>query len=648
MPIIYHSFFANFMPLLRQEPIDAGEAITCIEPIIEKYHLYSIAFYAVMVDEDVSRMSLMRILRQPESRTRRMKLIPLLRRLLPVLRQYRWAAISIFVALAFQGFLEAYPIMLLRQAMHIITGASASAPSHLILLILFWYSCAVAAALIGLAASYLTAYLGTGLGADLRQRLHDHIQRLSADFFEDRRSGDLLNRSAGDVAELQQFIVAPLTWAGDAVFSLGFAFYFLFRIDWQLTLLCVPIGVVIVLAMYLIGRRLRPIFRRYREAASSIFDLFSENLAGIREIQAFTREAEQTEKYQGTNRELRRLEVRTAVLGQLLTTVFSVLFPLATVAVLWWGGGRVRTGGLRLDDLVAFLVYAGMIIRPLRGMGGHYSALQRALVSAERVFEVLEIQPQVQESPSASALPAGRGAITFEAVGFSYEGRKPALSCINFAIEPGQMVALVGPSGAGKSTLIKLLLRYYDPQQGRILVDGADLREVTLQSLRGNIGIVFQDPFLFNASLRDNIAFGRPDASPEEIVAAARAADLESFIEELADGYDTHVGERGLKLSGGQRARLAIARALLRDPRILILDEATASVDTATEQRIRTALERLIASRTTLVIAHRLSTVVRADRILVLSEGQVVEDGKHADLLAKKGLYASLYRSQFS
>jgi ABC-type multidrug transport system fused ATPase/permease subunit len=569
----------------------------------------------------------------------------------PRIGPYRWVALGVIVTLALQGFLEAYPVWLLRESINQITDpaqAGIGIKKYLVLLVALWYGCAFTAAGCSLLASYLAARLGTGLGADLRQSLHDHIQKLSADFFEDRQSGDLLNRSAGDVAELQQYIVSPLTWIGDALFSFGFAFYFLLRINWQLTLMCAPVGVLLVAAMYIVARWIRPTFRRYREVSSDIFSLFSENVSGIREIQAFTREEARSDRYQGTNRELRRLEVRTKVLGELLTTSFSIIFPLVTVLVLWQGGVRVQSHHMQISDLVAFLMYAGMLVRPLRGLGGNYAGLQRALVSTERVMEVLETKPKVVESPTAVDLPPGKGGIIFERVGFSYNQRQKAVEDISFEIRPGELVALVGPSGAGKTTLIRLLLRYYDPQEGRILVDGLNLKEVTLNSLRGQMGVVFQDPFLFNGNLLDNIAFGRPEATEEEIVAAVRAADLAEYIDDLPDGYNTLVGERGVKLSGGQRSRLAIARAMLRNPRILILDEATAAVDTESERRIQQALDRLIVGRTCVVIAHRLSTVVRADQIIVLQQGKLVEKGKHEDLLAQGGVYAHLYEAQFA
>jgi subfamily B ATP-binding cassette protein MsbA len=308
----------------------------------------------------------------------------------------------------------------------------------------------------------------------------------------------------------------------------------------------------------------------------------------------------------------------------------------------------VQTGKIKLEDLFAFFYYSQMLVRPLRGMAGNYAALQRALVSADRVMEVMTTTPRVEESADAISIPFSKGEVVGEGVTFSYDGRSPALDNVSFHVQPGQRIALVGPSGAGKTTLMKLLLRYYDPQQGRILIDGTDIREVTLESLRAHMGVVFQDPFLFNGTLADNIAFGRAEANAQEIAEAARAADLEEFIKDLPDGYDTLVGDRGVKLSGGQRSRLAIARAMLRNPRILIMDEATASVDTEAEKRIQDALDHLIADRTCFIIAHRLSTVIKADRILVLSQGKLVESGKHAELISKDGLYASLYKAQFA
>ena len=571
----------------------------------------------------------------------------LLKWLWPRMRPFRWVALGTIFALAVQGWMEAYPLKLLWHAINNITDPKSSI-SDLLKIVALFYGCSVVAAFMSLIASFLAARWGTGLGADLRQNLHDHIHRLSSDFFEDRQSGDLLNRSMGDVTEVQHFVTAPLTWVGDALFNFGFAFFLLLSINWQLTLMCTPIGFLLVGAMYIIARRIRPIFRRYREVSSDIFSMFSENVSGMREIQAFTRESAQSARYKLTNQELRGLEIKTAVTGQLLTTAFMLVFPLATVVVLWQGGVWVKSGILSLAALTTFLVYARMLIQPLRGMGGHYSNMQKALVSAERIMEVLETAPRVQEAPNAIDLPAGKGAIAFENVCFSYNDRQQAIGGVSFRAEPGQMIALVGPSGAGKTTLVKLLMRYYDPQGGRITLDGYDLKDISFKSMRGQMGVVFQDPFLFNGTLRDNIAFGRPGATPEEICAAARAADLEEFINDLDEGYETRVGERGVKLSGGQRSRLAIARAMLRNPRILILDEATSQVDTATERRIQTALDRLVVGRTCVVIAHRLSTVVKADKILVLSQGRLIEEGTHQELLIKAGAYAELYHAQFA
>jgi ABC-type multidrug transport system fused ATPase/permease subunit len=571
-----------------------------------------------------------------------------MRWLWPRLRSYRWIALGALVALILQGLLQTYPIELLRQSLKALNPKALALNYHQVLMIALWYICAVLAAGLNLLANYWSARFGTGMGADLRQQLHDHIQRLSLDFFEDRQSGDLLNRSMGDVTELKSYLVSPITWVGESLFTFLFAFYFLYRIDARLTLWCIPVGGLLIIAMYFVGRLIRPVFRRFREVSSDIFSQFSENVAGIREVQAFTRESSQSARYEGSNQQLRRLEVKTAVIGQLLDTAFMVIFPLAGVIVLWQGGLDVQTGKIKLEDLFAFFYYSQMLVRPLRGMAGNYAALQRALVSADRVMEVMTTTPRVEESADAISIPFSKGEVVGEGVSFSYDGRSPALDNVSFHVQPGQRIALVGPSGAGKTTLMKLLLRYYDPQQGRILIDGTDIREVTLESLRAHMGVVFQDPFLFNGTLADNIAFGRAEANAQEIAEAARAADLEEFIKDLPDGYDTLVGDRGVKLSGGQRSRLAIARAMLRNPRILIMDEATASVDTEAEKRIQDALDHLIADRTCFIIAHRLSTVIKADQILVLAQGKLVESGKHAELISKDGLYASLYKAQFA
>jgi ABC-type multidrug transport system fused ATPase/permease subunit len=401
-----------------------------------------------------------------------------------------------------------------------------------------------------------------------------------------------------------------------------------------------------VATLYVWGRVCRPLWRESRKAIADLWGTFAENLAGMREIQVFGREAYESERIRDANRRVETLEVRSTLLWHVSQTVFGVVFPLATVLILWRGGLLVRTQELSIADLSAFLLYAGLLIRPLRGTATHYAAIQRALISAGRLLAILRLHAPVQDVSSARPLSLVRGRIRFENVAFAYETGRSVLHDFTLAIAPGEVVALVGKTGAGKTTVIKLLLRLYDPLHGTIWIDDSPLKQVTLRSLRTHVGVVFQDPYLFAKSLRDNIAFGDPAAGPDAIRAAARAADVDEFAGHLPLGYDTPIGEGGVKLSQGQRQRVAIARAMLHDPRILILDEATSALDAVSEERVQAAMWRLLRGRTCLIIAHRLSSIRGADRIAVLDGGRIVEEGSYTSLMGRGDAFTRLYQAQ--
>jgi subfamily B ATP-binding cassette protein MsbA len=420
---------------------------------------------------------------------------------------------------------------------------------------------------------------------------------------------------------------------------------------WRLTLVMLAVVPLAVLGMILLGRFVRRISKEAQDALAHVSAIAEEALAGVRIVKSFAREPYEVARYGDGVEQLFGIAIRRARVRAIIGPIIGLLAFSSIALVLWFGSREVIAGRLTPGQLVSFLFYTMMIASPIAAFTGLYSQLQQALGASERVFDLLDTPPEMQDAADALPLPPIRGAVRFEGVSFDYadnDASREVLQEINLAARPGQVVALVGPSGAGKTTLVNLIPRFYDPTAGRVLIDDCDIRQVQIRSLREQIGIVPQETALFSGSVRENIAYGKLDASPAEIEAAARAANAHDFITELPQGYETLVGERGVKLSGGQRQRVAIARALLKNPRILILDEATSSLDSESEQAVQEALERLMADRTTFVIAHRLSTITRADWIAVLDRGRVVEQGAHADLLAREGgLYRRMVALQF-
>ena len=374
--------------------------------------------------------------------------------------------------------------------------------------------------------------------------------------------------------------------------------------------------------------------------------MLQEMIVSIRLIRLFVREDYEIDRFKRENENNFNAQMKAAQLSATLTPVVEFLAAIAVTTIVWYGGNEVISGNLTSGSLIAFLVYSVNISNPVKRLGNVYGSIQRAVAAAERVFDVLDTSPEIQDAPGAIELPSVKGRVTFENVTFEYRAGEPALRNMSIDIPPGQVLAIVGPSGAGKSTIANLLPRFYDPQEGRILIDNVDIKNVTVRSLREQIAMVPQDTILFSASIFENILYGRLDATREEVMEASRAANAHDFILQLPDGYDTQIGERGCQLSGGQRQRISIARAILKDPRILILDEATSALDAESERLVQEALDKLMVGRTTLVIAHRLSTIQRADSILVLDKGRMIECGCHADLLESGGLYCKLYSLQ--
>jgi ATP-binding cassette, subfamily B, multidrug efflux pump len=505
----------------------------------------------------------------------------------------------------------------------------------------------LARALFQFAQGALAARTAQGVAYDLRNQLYSRIQSLSFSYHDRAQTGQLLTRATSDVDRVQMFIGRGAVMFLSAVFMLAGALTLLFQTNWRLALLIVFVVPVTFALFGIFARTATPLFKEVQRRLSDLNVVLQENLAGVRVVKAFAREPYEAGRFEDANRDLYDISIRVNnVMSLAFPTVFSVS-NIATLVIYWVGGTQVIVGTLTTGELVAFAAYVMMAFFPVLMMGMIITMLSQAGASAERIFEILDADIEVRERPDATRLARLEGRVAFEDVCFRYYATgDPVLDGISFVAEPGQTIALLGASGSGKSSVINLIPRFYDVCEGRVTVDGHDVREVTLESLRSQIGIVLQETNLFEGSIRDNIAFGKPDASDDEVARAAEAAEAADFIQSFADGYQTHVGERGVTLSGGQKQRIAIARALLTDPRILILDDATSSVDLATELRIQKALDRLMEGRTSFVIAQRVATVLNADLIIVLDRGRVVAKGTHENLLRESEIYAEIYSSQ--
>ncbi len=542
-------------------------------------------------------------------------------------------------------FLSQQPPRIIQYTIDTVIGSSRY---HLIpRVVLVYIVVAIIGQVIGSASGYWMNVAGQRLLHSLRMALYDHFQQLSLGYYDDKRVGDLTARVTGDVNQLEGMIVNTTNSLVRQVFGIGFAFYYMCSYSWQLALLVLIPVPIIGVSLYVFTRRVRVVYRSIRESNGDLSAKLMENLSGMRVIKAFNRETHEHEAVASTSAHLLRQSIRASRMTSVFYPAISTISTMGTVIVVGVGAYMISKDLFTVGKLTAFLIYVANFYQPVGDFIRTFDSIQRALASGERVFEVLDTAPAITDPADPFDLGEMRGEVEFRCVSFRYATGEEVLRDVSVHALPGQRVALVGQSGAGKSSFIGLIPRFYDVSEGCVLVDGVDVRSLRQSDLRSHIALVLQETFLFNGSVKENLLFGRPGASDEEIISAAEVANAHTFIERLENGYDTQIGERGVKLSGGQKQRLAIARAVLSDPRILILDEATSSVDSESEFLIHEALDRLMVGRTTFIIAHRLSTVRSADTILVLEEGTIVEHGDHERLVDANGRYAQMYRQQY-
>jgi ATP-binding cassette subfamily B multidrug efflux pump len=568
-----------------------------------------------------------------------------IRRLIAYVRPYRGMALVVAALVVVGSMLNLFGPILLGQAIdHYVIPRDADGLLGLVVRLLLIYAGAgIATILQGL----IMVQIGQRLVADLRAELFAHLQRLSMDYHDRHRVGDLMSRVTNDTDAINTVLSNGLIDLISNGLTLGGTLVAMFFLNWQLATAMIIVLPLMLYATGAITNRSRLAFRGVRRHLGELNAVMEENLSGIRVVKAFSRERDEIQKFRNVNDVNRAVGIKADVLLAILGPMFSTMSTITIAIMALLGGWLALRGLVSVGVIATFVIYIVNFFRPMRALAMLYNQLQSALAGAERIFEVLDEQPSVQDAPDAVALPRVNGDVRFDGVSFSYIEGRPVLENVNISATPGQTIALVGPTGAGKTTVINLLSRFYDVDAGAIYVDLHDIRTVQQASLRSQLGIVLQDTFLFSNTVMENIRYGRLDATDDEVIEAARIANADRFIRLLPHGYATKVSEQGHNFSQGQRQLIAIARAILADPRVLILDEATSSVDTRTEMHLQEALLRLLQGRTAFVIAHRLSTIRKADQVLVVNDHRIIERGTHDELLAQGGFYHDLYHSQF-